>query len=79
MPRRTYTDFGWEARRVRLVLPTAEWAELEARATKRHMDFATFLTFGLSQYLDYQRARESERPVVYADAQGREHEEGDVR
>lgn len=77
--RRTYADLGWQVKRLRVLLKSEDWDELIGRAAAMGMDLATYCGHLLSLVVVEQYRTPTERARVYYDAQGREHEEADVR
>jgi len=70
---------GYRVKRLRLLLPIAMWDELIDYAAANAADLATAVAIMARLGLDGRALRRGERVGVYYDAQGREHEEADVR
>jgi len=87
MPRRrTYAELGFRVTRHRLVLREEAYRRLAHRAKTRGLDLSVVMETAIEGFIDTHRewyplpeAGAAERPGVYYDAQGREHEEADVR
>lgn len=70
---------GTERRHVGINLSPDHWAVLEMHALKREEAMSYVCTRIVRAWVVERLALDNQRPAVYYDAQGREHEEGDVR
>jgi hypothetical protein len=70
---------GYRVKRLRLLLPIAMWDELINYAAANTADLATAVAIMARLGLDTCETARVELAPVYYDAQGREHEEADVR
>lgn len=80
MPRRTYADVGYRARRLRLLLSNEQWEHIEAMCKRAPCTVEAYIEVAIKREMGQDLALlHGQRPGVYYDAQGGEHEEADVR
>ena len=77
--RRTFSGYGFQSRRVRLMLTPKDWADLEHVAERSGSTVEACIEVAVKRDMATDRALNPATMPVYYDAQGREHEEGDVR
>jgi hypothetical protein len=70
---------GLDRRTVGLALTEAEWSQLEGLAREKEWSLAMVASQVVRLALRQRSITPAARPGVYYDAQGREHEEGDMR
>jgi hypothetical protein len=78
MPRRSFSNYGLEAKRLRLVFSTDEWAELEAIGKRAAASLESVIEGAVRDELVTERKLQRMIAGTFDNLQGREHEEADV-
>jgi predicted transcriptional regulator len=79
MRRRSFSSYGLEVKRVRLLLTREQWFRLGELADRYHQSVPRQIEQAIRYDLVKERTIDDAIQGVYHDAQGREHEDPDAR